>query len=134
MASLKTLFTVISALGVFIDWLFDGLGTLTYVLIVLIVADCISNIMQGIINKKLCAVVSIRKIFQKLLILLLVVVANIVDTYLIGSDGSPLKTSITFFYIVNHGISLLNNATAIGLPVPKVLKDILVKIQKEKEE
>ena len=129
--SLTILFTEI---GVLIGWLFDGLGALTFVLSVLIVADYISNIMRGIINKELCSVVSIKKIFQKILILLLVVVANIIDTYLIRSDNAPLKTTITIFYSINQGISLLENATAIGLPVPKVLKDTLVKMQKEKEE
>ena len=129
--SLKILFT---GIGVFLDWFFGGLDMLTYVLFVLIVVDYISAVMRGIICQELTSVAGIRKISQKILIVLLVGVTNLIDTYLIGSDNTPLRTAVTFFYIANQGISLLENATIIGLPVPKTLKDFLVRLQKEKNE
>ena len=129
--SLKILFT---GIGVFIDWFFGGLDMLTYVLIALIVVDYISAVMRGIIYKELTSVAGIRKISQKILIILLVGVANLTDTYLIRNDNTPLRTAVTFFYVANQGISLLENATIIGLPLPESLKNILAKLQKEKGE
>ena len=131
---LKILYLKIQYTGedVFIDWFLGGLDMLIYVLIVLMVVDYISLIMRGIICKELCRLVGIKKVFQKILIILLVGVGNIIDTHLLGNDNPLLKTAIIVFYIANQGISLLENATVIGLPVPKALKDILVKLQKEK--
>ena len=121
-------------IGVFMSWFFDGLDTLMYVLIVLIVVDYISNVMRGIINKELSSAAGAREISQKILIVLIVGVANIIDIYLIRSDNSPLRTAVTFFYITNLGISLLENAASIGLPIPKVFKDTLLKYQDKKED
>jgi len=121
-------------IGVFIDWFLGGIDMLTYVLIVLIVVDYISAIMRGVIYKELRSVAGIKKISQKILIILLVGVVNIIDTYLIRNDNPLLATAVTIFYIANQGLSLLENATIIGLPVPKSLKDILVKLQKEKND
>ena len=135
---MDTLLTTIlfTEIGIVMDWIFNGLGTLTYILIVVLVVDYISAIMRGIIYKELRSVAGIRKISQKILIILLVVVTNIIDTYLIRNDTPLLKTAVTIFYIANQGLSLLENATVIGLPVPKALKDFLIvmKIQKEKED
>ena len=130
MISLKILLT---GIGVFIDWFFGGLDMLTHVLITLIIVDYISAVMRGIIYKELGNVAGIRKISQKILIILLVGVANLIDTYLIGSNNTPLRITVTFFYIANQGISLLENTTIIGLPVPKSLKDIFSKLHKDKD-
>lgn len=122
------------ALGVFSSWFWGGINALVYVLIVLIVVDYISEIMCGFITKELNSVVGVKAISQKLLIILLVGVSNIVDIYLIRSDNAPLRTTVTFFYITHEGISLLENAAIIGLPVPEVLKNALMKNHKEEHD
>ena len=58
------------------------------------------------------------------MILILVGVANIIDVQVIGT-GSVLRTAVIFFYLSNEGVSLLENAAHLGLPIPKKLKDIL---------
>ena len=58
-----------------------------------------------------------------MLIFLLVGIANILDVQVIGS-GNILRTAIIFFYISNEGVSLLENAAHLGLPIPEKLKDI----------
>jgi hypothetical protein len=62
-----------------------------------------------------------------------VVEQNLIDFYLLGSDGAPLRTAVIFFYIANEGVSLLENATAIGLPVPDKLKDVLAQLHGKDE-
>ena len=67
-----------------------------------------------------------------MLIFLLVGIANILDVQVIGS-GSVLRTAIIFFYISNEGVSLLENAGRLGLPIPEKLKDILTQLHDRAE-
>ena len=131
--SLILLNILFSGEGGFIYWFFGGIDMLAYVLFVVIVVEYISLIMRGVLYNELRCLAGVRKIFQKILIFLLVGVGNIIDTHIFGNDTPILKTAITIFYIANQGISLLENATIIGLPVPKMLKDILVKLHKEEK-
>lgn len=70
-----------------------------------------------------------------MLIFLLVGIANILDVQVIGT-GSVLRTAVIFFYLSNEGVSLLENAAHLGLPVPEKMKDILAQLhdRAEKEE
>ena len=55
-------------------------------------------------------------------------VAHILDANVIG-DGSVLRTAVIFFYISNEGVSLLENASHLGLPIPEKMKEILEQLQ-----
>lgn len=68
--------------------------------------------------------VGFRGICRKVLIFLLVGMANILDVSVIG-NGSVLRTAVIFFYISNEGVSLLENAGHLGLPIPQKMKDVL---------
>ena len=68
--------------------------------------------------------VGFRGICRKVLIFLLVGAANILDVSVIG-NGSVLRTAVIFFYISNEGVSLLENAGHLGLPIPQKMKDVL---------
>ena len=76
------------------------------------------------IEDKLSSAVGFKGICRKVLIFLLVGIANILDVQVIGS-GSVLRTAVIFFYISNEGVSLVENAAHLGLPVPDKLKDVL---------
>jgi len=135
MISLLILFKILfTGVGGFMGWFLGSSDTLVYALVVLITVDYITNVMRCMINKELCSAAGIREIFKKILIILLVGVTNIIDIYLVRSDNSPLKTAVTFFYISNQGLSLLENAALIGVPIPEVLKNSLLKLQKNKED
>ena len=74
--------------------------------------------------------IGFRGIFKKIVIFCLVAVAHIIDTHVIGS-GSVLRTAVIFFYLSNEGISILENAAHVGLPIPKKLKAVLEQIKEE---
>jgi toxin secretion/phage lysis holin len=61
-------------------------------------------------------------------IFLVVGIGHLADAYLLGGNGAALRTAVIFFYIANEGISFLENATAIGLPVPDKLKEVLAQL------
>lgn len=89
--------------------------------------------MCAIVNKNLSSEVGFKGICRKVVIFILVGIANLIDVHIIGS-GSVLRTAIIFFYISNEGVSLLENASTLGLPVPSKLKEILKQIHNKSEE
>ena len=91
------------------------------------VLDYITGLMCAVMDKKLSSAVGFRGICKKVLILMLVGVANIMDVHVIGT-GSALRGAVVCFYLSNEGLSLLENAAHIGLPVPERLKNILAQL------
>lgn len=120
--------TAFAALGGWLGWFFGGLDGFFYALIAFVVVDYITGLMVAVANKKLSSEVGFKGIFKKVLIFLLVGVGNVVDRQIIG-DGSVLRTAVIFFYISNEGISIIENAGYLGLPIPQKLKDVLTQLK-----
>ena len=117
----------LTTLGGFLGWFLGGFDGFLYALVALMVADYITGVMCAIAYKKLSSEVGFRGIFKKVLIFVMVGIGHIIDTNLIG-DGSMLRTAIIFFYCSNEGVSMLENAGRLGLPIPEKLKDILAQL------
>ena len=96
-------------------------------LIIFMVLDYITGMMCAVIDKKLSSAVGFRGICKKVLILMLVGVANVVDVHVVGT-GSALRGAVIAFYLSNEGLSLLENAAHIGLPIPDRMKDVLAQL------
>ena len=117
-----------AAIGGFIGWFLGGCDGLLYALLVFIIIDYITGVMCAIENHDLSSEIGFHGIFRKVLILLLVGIANIVDVHVIGT-GSVLRAAVCFFYISNEGLSILENAATLGLPIPEQLKKVLKQIK-----
>lgn len=113
-----------TALGGFLGWFLGGADGFLYALIAFVVIDYITGVMCAISDKQLSSEVGFRGICRKVLIFILVGVGNIVDVYVL-QNGNVLRTAVIFFYLSNEGISLLENAGRLGLPIPQKLKDVL---------
>ena len=126
---------VFAAIGGWLGWFLGGCDGLLYALIAFVVVDYVTGVMCAVVDKKLSSAVGFRGIFKKVLIFLLVGVANILDAQVIGT-GCVLRTAVIFFYISNEGVSLLENAGHLGLPIPTKLKAVLEQLhdRAEKEE
>jgi len=118
---------VISA-GAVLGYLFGELDRLFYALIAFVILDYITGVIAAIMNKNLSSEIGFRGICKKITIFIVVAVANIIDAQIIKS-GSALRTAALFLFISNEGISLLENAGNIGLPVPKKMLDILKQLK-----
>ena len=114
----------ITALGGWLGYFLGGMAGLMIALIVLMTLDYISGVMCAIIDKKLSSAVGFKGICKKVFILMLVGVAHIIDLHVVGT-GSALRGAVICFYMSNEGLSLLENAAHIGLPIPDKLRDIL---------
>ena len=118
----------LSAVGGALGWFFGGMDGLIYALLVFVIADYITGVMCAIADKNLSSEVGFKGICKKVLIFVMVGIGHIMDTYLIG-NGEVLRTAVIFFYCSNEGVSILENATRLGLPVPAKLKAVLEQLK-----
>jgi len=118
---------VIATMGGFLGWFLGGLDGFLYMLIAIVVIDYLTGVMCAIVDKELSSNVGFKGLFRKILIFVMVGIGHLVDTHII-SDGSVLRTAVIFCYLSNEGMSLLENAAHIGLPVPEKLKDVLAQL------
>lgn len=125
--AVKSVTAAVCALFGYLFGAFDGMMT---ALITLIVLDYITGIIAAVVEKKLSSGVGARGIAKKVIMLLVVAVANIADRDIIG-EGNVLRSVTAMFYIANEGISLLENGARLGVPMPKKLIDVLAQLKKE---
>ena len=130
-----TVQVVFAGIGGWLGWFLGGCDGLLYALLAFVVIDYVTGIMCAVVDKKLSSAVGFKGIFKKVLIFALVGIGHILDTHIIGS-GSVMRTAIVFFYLSNEGVSLLENAAYLGLPIPQKLKSVLEQLhdRAEKEE
>jgi len=128
--SIQLIFTV---LGGWLGYFLGGCDGLLIALIIFVVVDYLTGMMCAVSDKQLSSKVGFKGICRKVLIITLVGVANIIDIQVIGT-GSVFRTAVIFFYLSNEGVSLLENAAHLGLPIPKKLKDILEQLHNRVEE
>lgn len=131
----NTIQLIFTAVGGWLGYFLGGCDGLLYALIAFVVIDYITGVMCAIINRELSSAVGFKGIFRKVLIFLLVGIANIIDVQVVGT-GAVLRTAVIFFYISNEGVSLLENAGHLGLPIPEKIKTVLEQLhdRAEKEE
>ena len=132
----NTIKLIFAAIGGWLGWFLGGCDGLLYALLAFVVVDYITGIMCAVSDHSLSSEVGFKGICRKVLIFLLVGIGHILDAQVIGT-GSVLRTAVIFFYISNEGVSLLENAAHLGLPVPEKIKAVLEqlhdRVEKEDE-
>ena len=123
---------IFTAIGGWLGYFLGGCDGLLIALVVFVAADYITGVMCAVADKKLSSEVGFKGICRKVLIFILVGIANILDVQVIGT-GSVLRTAVIFFYLSNEGVSLLENAGHLGLPIPEKLKDVLAQLHDRAE-
>ena len=128
----NTIQIIFTGVGGWLGYFLGGCDGLLYALVVYVVVDYITGVMCAINNKTLSSAVGFKGICRKVLIFLLVGIANVLDVQVIGT-GSVLRTAVIFFYISNEGISLLEYAGHLGLPIPEKIKVVLEQLHDRAE-
>ena len=123
---------IFTAMGGWLGWFLGGCDGLLYALVAFVVIDYITGVMCAISDHTLSSTVGFKGICRKVLIFMLVGIANMLDVQVIKT-GSVLRTAVVFFYISNEGVSLLENAAHLGLPVPEKIKAVLEQLHKRAE-
>ena len=121
-----------AAIGGWLGWFLGGCDGLLYTLLAFVVIDYITGVMCAVADHTLSSAVGFKGICRKVLIFALVGIGHILDTQVIGS-GSVLRTAVIFFYISNEGVSLVENAAHLGLPIPEKLRAVLEQLHDRSE-
>lgn len=122
-----------AGIGGWLGYFLGGCDGLLIALLLFVITDYITGVMCAIADKKLSSADGFKGICRKVLIFLLVGIANILDMQVIGT-GSVLRTAVIFFYISNEGVSLLENAGHLGLPIPVKIKAVLEQLHDRAEQ
>ena len=117
-----------AGIGILVGEILGSFDDLLYALVAFVVTDYITGVLRAIVEKKLSSAIGFKGICKKVCIFTLVGVANVLDVHIIGG-GCVLRSAVIFFYISNEGISIIENATRIGLPVPQKLQDMILQLQ-----
>lgn len=131
MKSIWTTFQLsLTSLGGALGYFLGGFDGFLYALIAFVIIDYLTGLMVAVLEKQLSSDVGFRGIFKKVVIFSLVAVAHIIDSQIIQS-GTAIRTAVIFFYLSNEGISIVENAAKIGLPIPEKLRGILKQLNQE---
>ena len=128
----NTIQLIFAAVGGWLGYFLGGCDGLLYALIAFVAIDYITGVMCAISDKTLSSEVGFKGICRKVLIFLLVGIGNIIDVQVLGSPG-VLRTAVIFFYLSNEGVSLMENAAHLGLPVPDAIKTVLEQLHDRAE-
>lgn len=128
----NTIQLIFAAIGGWLGYFLGDCDALLYALIAFVVIDYITGVMCAISDHTLSSQVGFRGICRKVLIFMLVGIANVLDIYVLSS-GSVLRTAVISFYISNEGVSLLENAAHLGLPIPEKIKVVLEQLHDRSE-
>ena len=130
---MKTVFdSIFAVIGAILGFYFGKLDGLLIILCVFSVLDYLTGILSAIISKNLSSSIGFKGLLKKMLIFAFVGMANLLDVYIVGS-GQVLRTAVIFFYLSNEGLSIVENAVEIGLPVPAALTGFLKKVNENAE-
>ena len=128
----NTIQLVFTAVGGWLGWFLGGCDGLLYALLIFVTLDYLTGVMCAVADHKLSSEVGFKGICRKVLIFALVGIGHVLDTQVIGT-GSILRTAVIFFYFSNEGVSLVENAAHLGLPIPEKLKAVLEQLHDRAE-
>ena len=123
---------IFTAIGGWLGYFLGGCDGLLIALVLFAAADYITGVMCAVSDKKLSSSVGFKGICRKVIIFMLVGIAHVIDVNVIAT-GSVLRTAVIFFYLSNEGVSLLENAGHLGLPIPEKLKVVLEQLHDRAE-
>jgi toxin secretion/phage lysis holin len=124
---------LLAVIGGWLGWFLGGADGFLYALIAFVAIDYITGVMCAIVDHRLSSEVGFKGICKKVLIFMMVGIGNIIDVQVLGQAG-VLRTAVIFFYLSNEGVSMLENAGHLGLPIPAKLKEILVQLHSRSED
>lgn len=129
----NVLSAIFATIGLWLGLFIGPVNGLLIALIVFVITDYITGFASAIVRKELSSSVGFKGLARKVLIFLIVGIANVLDVYVLGANA-VLRTAVILFYMANEGLSIIENAGEIGLPIPKKLKDVLAQLRKKSGE
>lgn len=121
-----------AGIGGIATYIWGPWDALIIALVAMVAIDYITGIIKAAVQGKLSSLVGFKGLLKKVAIFLLVAVGVMVDR-VIPATNEAVRSAVIFFYIANEGLSILENAGELGLPLPAALKKSLEKMQDKEE-
>lgn len=122
--------TIIALVGSIFEWLFGKSDSAIYALIAFVLIDYFTGVILSFHKKRISSEIGFKGITKKVMMFVLIALANIIDQYIIKSS-SALRTMMTMFYLSNEGISIIENVGRMGVPIPKKFRDAIEKLREK---
>lgn len=122
-----------AALGGFLGWFLGGLDPLIIMLVAFVVCDYITGVMVAITKKTLSSSTGFYGLCRKIMIFIIVGIASVID-YNLFPDTAAIRTATIFFYVANEGISILENASLLGVKFPKKMEEVFLQMKEREHE
>ena len=126
----NTFSIIVGFAGGFLSSMLGGLDKILIALVTLMILDYVTGVCKGIVNKKLSSTVGFKGIIKKVMILVIVAVAVVIEG--VVGDVMPIREIVIVFYLCNEAISLLENASEF-VPIPAKLKEVLIQLREKNE-
>lgn len=108
-----------------LTWLFGGWSQLFGAVLLFIVLDYITGVVDAGVHGQLNPKTGFYGILKKVLYFVPVALAHAIDQ-IVGpgfiASNQPIQTIVLWFILANEGISILGHLGSLGVPVPGVLK------------
>lgn len=112
-------------LGAFLGWYLGAADGFLYTLLAFVCADYVTGVFRAGVERKLSSSIGFKGIAKKVMIFILVGAAHLLDVHILPDGQDLIRTAVIFFYLANEGLSILENSTDLGLPVPEKFRDAL---------
>ena len=112
-----------AGVGTILYFLFGEFDIALQCLLAFIALDYISGIIKAYTNKELSSKIGFRGILKKVGILIIVTVGVLVDR--ITGDSGAVRSLVIYYFVANEGLSIIENLSQTGLPIPKSIKNAL---------
>lgn len=119
-------------IGGIVGLLIGELNGIMAALLIFMVADWLTGLMVAGKNKTVSSAIGFDGLFKKITILVLVIIGNAIDIWVIG-NGAVFRSAVIMFYIANEGISILENTTELGVPYPDKIKEVLIQLKEKSD-
>ena len=116
-----------------LTYIFGGWDISLIVLAGFLVIDFITGWLYAIKNKTLSSNIGFKGLAKKLVIILILILAVLLDR-LINDSVWIFRTLVSYFYIANEGLSILENSAKLGVPIPEKIKDVLLQLKGKNED
>lgn len=123
---------LLAAIGGALAYLFGPWDAPIIVLLCVVAMDYLTGVAYAAVSKELCSTVGFKGLVKKVFIFVLVALAAMLDKLAPATNGA-VRSAVCMFYIANEGISILENAGRLGLPLPETLKNALAKLHAEEK-
>ena len=124
---------LIAGIGTFLTWLFGAWDIALMVLVCFMVLDYLTGLIKAYLTKKLSSNVGLHGIARKSVILIVLIMSVMLDRIL-NSGTWVFRTLVCYFYIANEGLSILENCSVIGLPIPQKIQEALEQLKNMENE